>query len=224
MIIENATMIVGIILGGICLLAAVYNHIKHQNFGLGGVVLVMFGSMLLALSIWGSVEIWIGDSGAKFQLKEDFGAEKAELNNQLEELRLRLTTNRKDIDRMAEHIPRATISPAQEKERRATREKFERNSHYSILIFNKAAQQENAKTITKDLLEAGFKTSATETDLEEAKQQFPTNVAWVVYTERGERILPEVRRILSQSTTDIRFEIDSNPVSLRRGDIQVLLF
>jgi hypothetical protein len=100
----------------------------------------------------------------------------------------------------------------------------ERNSRFSVLVFNKASQDETANNITKSLRDAGFQSVATPTDLTESKKQLKPNQAWVIYTNRGQPIVPFVEQILSQSTHEIQFIREKNPSSLRRGDVQILLF
>jgi len=61
--INEVTLVMGIVIGSICVLSAVHNHVRFQSFGLGGVVLTAFGTLLLGLSIWQSVELSIDAKG-----------------------------------------------------------------------------------------------------------------------------------------------------------------
>lgn len=226
MIIQT-TLIMGIIIGAICLLAAVHNYTRYQYFGLGGVVLVAFGSMLLGLSIWQSVELSIDAKGnitAKYQHEQDMGAEAAERNSQFTELKLKFAEISEDIKLLKSATPTAILPHSQVKARRDIEEQFERNSKYSVLIFNKPEQGQTAQDFSKAFLEAGYKSSATPTDLKESKRQFESNEAWVIYTDRGKEILFEVKLILDKTTSNIRFIYEPNPSKLRRGNIQILLF
>ena len=225
----QATLITGIIVGVICLLAAVHNHIKYQNFGLGGAVLVAFGSMLLGLSVWQSVELSIDSEGritAKYKQQQDIGAEAADRNSQFAELKLKLAEISENIGSLNSSIPNASLPQSQIEARKKIEKQFERNSKYSVLVFNKQEQEQEqaAQNISKALLEAGYKSSATPTDLKESKRQLESNESWVIYTERGKEILSEVKQVLSKSANNIRFVYEPNPSKLRRGDIQVLLF
>lgn len=227
--IMQATLIMGIVLGTILLLAAVFNFVRHQNFGLGGVVFVIFGSMLFGLSIWRSVELQISSDGGitakyKWDYKQDIGKEAAEQNNQLEKLRLQVKTNQDDIEKITSSITMATISVAEKQEKELDMEKFDANSKYSILIFNKSSKDEAANKIKNQLLSEGFKSSATETDLTESKRQFNSNEAWIIYTPRGGEIIGNVEKIVSNVAPNIKFVFEPNPLDLRRGDIQILLF
>ena len=163
LMIINATLITGIIIGAICLLAAVHNHIRYQNFGLGGVVLVAFGSMLLGLSIWKSIEISIDTKGnitAKYQRNQDVGAKVAEQNSRFVRLELKFKDISKDIDLLKSKKFAQESYPSQLKIRGDIKAKFKQNSKYSILVFNKPKQDQTAKEISKALLESGYKSSS----------------------------------------------------------------
>ena len=219
------TLIMGIILGTICLLAVVHNFVRHQNFGLGGVVLVAFGAMLLGLSIWQSVELSVDADGivtAKY--KQDIGAEAAERNNQLEELRIRISENTEDIERLKPSTSTRPLTSSQEETRRESRKRFEENSKYSVLVFNKPSQKNTAEKVATSLIETGFKSSATPTNLTESRRQFRKNEAWVIYTSKGQELLPQLKDLLTRAAPSIVFEYEKSPVNLRRGDVQILLF
>ena len=82
MIIEY-TLIMGIIIGTISILGVVFNYVYHKHFELGGVVLVAFGTLLLGLSLWQSIELSIeSDGSVSAKYKQDLGAKTAEKNHQ----------------------------------------------------------------------------------------------------------------------------------------------
>lgn len=219
------TLIMGLILGTICVLAAIYNFVRHQNFGLGGVVLVVFGALLLGLSIWHSIELSISaDGSVTAKYTQEIGAEAAEKNNQLEKLRIRVTENTEDIEQLKSSVTTPLITISQEEIRKEAREKFEENSKYSVLVFNKPAQNNNAENVARELTKIGFKSSATPTDLTESRRQFGNNEAWIIYSTTGQKLLPQLKELLTRIAPQVRFEYEQNPVKLRRGDVQILLF
>ena len=223
--IVQATLVMGIILGTICLLAAVFNFVRHQSFGLGGVVLVAFGAMLLGLSIWQSIELSIdADGSITAKYKQDIGSEAAERNSQLQKLRLQVKENQEDIERIRSATSIASVSASEKQARKEEMENFDANSKYSVLVFNKSSQEDVANRISNKLLGMGFKASATETDLIESKRQLQKNEAWVIYTSRGMEIRENIKELLSGVAPDINFIFEPNPVKLRRGDMQILLF
>jgi hypothetical protein len=221
----QVTLIMGLILGTICLLAAVHNFVRHQSFGLGGVVLVAFGAMLLGLSIWQSVELSIDTEGnITATYKQDLGAEAAERNNQLEELRIQIAENTEDIERLLSSVSEAPLPLPRVASRSESRRKFEANSKYSVLVFNKPSQKGVAERVANALIKTGFKSSATPSNLTEARRQFGENEAWVIYTATGKELLPQLKELLARMAPNIRFEYQPDPVNLRRGDVQILLF
>ena len=93
--ITDFAFVFGLLLGSILLLGAVFVYVKRQIFGLAGVILVVFGSSLIGLSIWTSFEFSVGPDGsvtAKYnrEVKEDLGAKTAYLNGSIEQLKLML--------------------------------------------------------------------------------------------------------------------------------------
>lgn len=53
----------GLIVGLLMLLAVCYVYVARRDFGLGGVVLSVFGVVLVGLSIWKTVEITVSANG-----------------------------------------------------------------------------------------------------------------------------------------------------------------
>lgn len=220
---------IGLILGSALLLGAMYVYIRRQIFGLGGVVLVVFGSFLIGLSIWTSFKVSVNADGSvsaeyKREAKEDLGAKAADLNGSIEQLKLRLVALDQDIAALKKVAPSATPPKAQVQKREAEEQRFSKNSPYSVLVFNKANQDTVGAQISNALLLAGFKSSSTQTTLAEALQQFPPNTARVLYTKRGQQKLAEIKDLLAKTTSNITYSYREDVVELRRGDIQILLF
>lgn len=223
--IVKVAFILGLVFGSIMVLAVVYNFLWHKVFGLGGVVLVVFGSLLLGLSIWTSFEFSVGPEGKiTAHYASDLGAKSAELRGIIEELRQKVSEMSQDVSALKKANPSATVSQ-QDLIARAEKEKaFRHNSDYTVLVFYKPGQQETGSAISDALLSSGFKSSATLTDLTESKKQLNANQAWVIYTSRGQSRLTELTEVLGDVGRQVQYFYEPNPSMLRNGDIQILLF
>lgn len=218
----------GLFLGSALLLSAVFVFVTRQAFGLGGVVLIAFGSFLVGWSIWTSFEVSVGADGsvtAKYtRIAEDIGAKAADFNGSIELLKRRINELTQDVSALKTATPAAAPSQEQIAKREVRDQEFARNSDYSVLVFYKPAQKETASQITKKLLSVGFRSSATPTDLREAVKQFDANTAWVVYTKKGRDKLPALKELFSTSFNNVKFVYRESPSDLRNGDVQILLF
>ena len=219
----------GLFLGSALLLSAVYVFVKRQAFGLGGVVLIVFGSFLVGLSIWTSFEISVGADGTvtaryKQEIKEDIGVKTADLNGSIELLKLKINELTQDVSALKTATPKAAPSQEQLVMRKDKEQAFRQNSDYSVLVFYKPAQKDTASLLTKRLLSVGFRSSATSTELKEAIRQFDANTAWVVYTKKGQETLPALKKLLEPTVSNVRFVYRETSYALRSGDIQILLF
>ena len=221
--ISMIAFVLGLLFGSVLLLAAVYRFVKHREFGLGGTVLIVFGSMLLGLSVWTSFEFSV-DSEGKVTARYEQGAKAADLNGRVEKLRFKVDELAQDISDLKRVTPSAKISPEVASERETRRRAFEQNSVYSVLVFHKPEQQTTASALADALLSAGFRSSATSTYLTEAIKKFKPNEAWVIFTSRGKEKLPEVKRILMAAAPNVHYIDEPQPSNLQRGDIQILLF
>jgi hypothetical protein len=157
------------------------------------------------------------------QLKAE-GDQTAELNGTIEQLKLKVSELSQDVAALREATPAATPPPDQIAKREAKGAQFSNNSNYSVLVFYKPYQKEMANILTKKLLSLGFKSSATPTDLREAVKQFDEDTAWVVYSEKGQEKLQDLKAVLPAVTGRIKFVYREDPYNLRSGDIQSLLF
>jgi len=229
MVTKEVAFYFGIVLGSVLLLSAVYAFVKRQTFGLGGVVLVVFGSFLIGLSIWTSFEVSVNPDGsvtAKYtqEIKEDLGVKTADLNGSIELLKLKVNELTQDVLALKRATPAAAPSQEQVAIREVKEQAFAQNSDFSVLVFYKPAQKETASQISKTLLSIGFKSSATPTDLKEAIKQFDANTAWVVYTRKGQEKLAVLKGLLPSTVSNVQFVYRETPYALRSGDIQILLF
>ncbi len=228
-IINIIAFIVGLLLGSGLLLSAVFVYVKRQIFGVGGIVLVVFGSFLIGLSIWTSFEISVNSDGtikAKYNqaTKEEIGVKAAEVNGSIEQLKLKLSNLTQDVLTLKRAVPGVTFSRDKTLEREKKEKLFENNSEYSILVFYKPYQRDISVKLSNMLLSLGFKSSATSTELKEAARQFKPNKAWIIYTPKGEKKIPELKKFLSSSGTSIEYIYRNSSYALRSGDIQILIF
>ncbi len=220
----QATLTMGLVLGAVLLLAAVYVFVRHQKFGLGGGVLVAFGTVLLGLSLWQSVELSVGPEGgitAKFQ--KDLGAQSADLKGALAALDLKLTNLAEDVLASRGVSTGGTMTPSSP-ERLEKQQQFNRNAAFSVLIFYKPYQKSKARAMESALLSNGYKSSATPTDLSESLKQYSENEAWIIYTDRGAERTKDVEVLLKSLDPGVTYDPNSKASPLRRGDVQVLLF
>ncbi len=223
--IVSVAFTLGLLLGSVLLFTSVYRLLKHRDFGLGGTVLVVFGSMLLGLSVWTSFEFSVDLEGkVTARYTQDLGAKAADMNGKVEQLRFKVDDLAQDISDLKSATPSAKISPEVASERETRRRVFEQNSAYSVLVFHKSEQQATASALAEALLSAGFRSSSTPTHLKEAIKQFNHNEAWVIYTSRGKEKLSDVKRILMAAAPNVHYIDAPQPSNLQRGDIQVLLF
>ncbi|MBT8079181.1 MAG: hypothetical protein KJO31_11445 [Gammaproteobacteria bacterium] len=62
MLVSNAVIYTGIVIGGLTMLSAVWVWATKQQFGLGGSMLSFFGTVLIGLSVFSKAQITIGDT------------------------------------------------------------------------------------------------------------------------------------------------------------------
>lgn len=229
MTIKDIAFYFGLVLGSMLLVGAVYVYVKRLTFGLGGVVLIVFGAFLVGLSIWTSFTVSVKADGSltaeyKQEVKEDLGAKTADLNGSIEELKLKLNVLSQDIAALKKATPKSDPTPEQIVKREAKEQLFQQNSEYAVLVFHKPNQKDVGARISDALLSAGYRSSFTESSLAEASQQFSANTARVIYTKKGQQKLAAVRELLSKTALNISFIYKDDPIELRKGDIQILMF
>jgi hypothetical protein len=229
MTIKDTAFYAGLFLGSILLISTTYVFVKRQTFGLGGVFLIIFGSFLVGLSIWTSFEFSINKDGsitAKYtqEIKEDLGEKTADINGNIEFLKIKIAELSQDVTALKAANPNAKLSKDVLDRREAKEQEFKKNTDYSVLVFYKSTQKEKARKVTEKLLSVGFRSSATESDLKEVRRQFDQNTAWIVYTKRGKDKLATLRNVLQDLINDKQIIYRDTEYSLRRGDIQILLY
>lgn len=229
MAIKEIAFYVGLFLGSTLLISAAYVFVKRQVFGLGGVVLIIFGSFLLGLSIWTSFEFSFKKDGsitAKYtqEIREDLGEKTADINNNIEFLKLKIAEISQDVAALKTANPKVVLSNEVIKSREFKEQQFKSNTEYSVLVFYRPYQKQMASKITSKLLSVGFRASATPTDLKEVSRQFDANTVWVVYTNRGKDKLSALNDLLSATISKERILYRESAYPLRSGDIQILLY
>ena len=163
----------------------------------------------------------------EFAFSEELKAEgdqTADLNGTIEQLKLRIGALTQDVAALRKAIPAAAPPPEQIAKREAKESEFSKNSDYSVLVFYKPYQKDTANIIMRKLLSLGYKSSATPTDLKESVKQFAENTAWVIYSEKGQKKLQDIKDALPETVDNIDFVYREKPYNLRSGDIQILLF
>lgn len=229
MTIKETAFYAGLFLGSTLLISTTYVFVKRQVFGLGGVFLIIFGSFLVGLSIWTSFEFSFNKDGsitAKYtqELKEDLGEKTADINGNIEFLKIQIAELSQDVAALKVANPNANLSKNVLDKREAKEQEFKKNTDYSVLVFYKSTQKERASKITEKLLSVGFRSSATGSELKEVRKQFEPNTAWIVYTKRGKDKLSLLRKLLSESISDVQIVYRDSEYPLRSGDIQILLY
>ena len=166
-----------------------------------------------------------GEYEFTFSQAQDVGAEIAPLNNKIVELERGLATALAEINRLqsASNLPK----PSQEevRQRREKDKEFDANSAHTLLVFHRATSRSRGATITAALLAEGFRSSDTETNFSELRKISPReNLVFLVYTDKGENIVPEVQKLIASVAPDA--EVIRNPTAtdLKRGDIQIFVF
>ena len=114
--------------------------------------------------------------------------------------------------------------PARIEVKRTTERDVKKHSEYSVLIFYRDGQKQAATVIEKSLRRRGYRSSRFRSELRESIRQFPSGNAWIIYTERGEEELEEIKATLDSLGLDITLNTSPKASTLRRGEIQVLLF
>ena len=149
------------------------------------------------------------------ELKLSFAAEEAQRNSQIAK-----NTEINVIERL---LPQEE----QKEQIQQINQRFQANSSYNVFMFHRDSQLKDATEIVNKLLNQGYSSSAIPTDLREAKAR-PENTVRILYTNRGEERIEEVKEIINELISDKKIDISGNieleNKTLKRGDIQVLLY
>lgn len=164
-----------------------------------------------------------------FHQAEDVGAATAPLNNKIADLKREVASLTGEV----RALQKATGSPATgpavpaapSSEAAKVEDTFKRNSQYTVLVFNSSTSRRTAEKITEALLNAGYKSSRTETDFAELGQAHPAGTVYMTHDAAAESVYPEVARLIRPMLKkDADLTVRKDSIDLRRGDVQVLVF
>jgi hypothetical protein len=165
-----------------------------------------------------------GDYELAFSQAQDVGAEIAPLNGRVAELERTVASLQVDLKRTQE-VTKVTLSQQEVQARKDQEEKFKANSQYTVLVFHRQESRDSANLITQALLKEGYVSSDTETDFSELKKVTPkANLIFITYTAAGQQMLKEVEKLVRSVVPNSEVKHNPRPISLRRGDIQIMAF
>jgi len=166
-----------------------------------------------------------GDFEFTFGQAQDVGAEMAPLNNKIVALENTVSALQADLRRLQGSGKAVKQTDEQLKAQAAAEQAFKANSVYTVLVFHRIESRSRASTITQALLKAGYTSSDTETDFSELRKVKPEpNLIFITYTETGMEALPSIERKIKSLVPDAEVRRNPRAISLRRGDVQVLVF
>lgn len=104
-------------------------------------------------------------------------------------------------------------------------EEFKKNSDYSVLLFFRSHRKLEAEQIESELISLGYKSSSTQTNLQETNYHYLKNQILVLYTIKGQEKLINISTLLKGlSEINSPYISAKEEISMKRGDIQILLF
>jgi hypothetical protein len=153
--------------------------------------------------------------------KAKIGNVEVTFENAFAEQNAKVTALEQQVNAIKKTLPTGT-----QKELQQINEQFKNNSEYTVLVFYRDAQSRDATEIVNNLLNKGFSSFASSTDLAEAKTR-PDNTIRILYTNKGrdkiEQVEEIIRKLIDDKKIDGNVELENKP-SLERGDIQILLY
>lgn len=156
-----------------------------------------------------------------FNQAEDVGAATAPLNSRIADLKRELATLTLEVRALQTKTgATAPAAPAV-----TTQDRFEQNSRYTVLVFNSSKSRSRAEKITDALLNAGYKSSRTETDFAELGRNYPVGTVYVTHTRSAASAYAEIAKLITPLVgNDTELKVQKSPSDLRRGDVQILVF
>ncbi len=216
---------IALLMGVLCILAALFQYVKNKNFGVAGAVLVVFGTVLICFSVWKDFSVQIGaDGGLTLNAVQEIGSATAEFNSKILLLEKKISSVAMVVDLLSKNSPGTSSRASEAIESVQPSKEFIKNQGYSVLVFHRKSQENNAESLTTGLLDVGFKASKTETSLEEVTTQFPGGTAWIVWTIEAKSKINSVKKMVLRTIPQAKIEVRADAYNLRRGDIQVMLF
>lgn len=95
---------------------------------------------------------------------------------------------------------------------------------YSVLVYYRDGQRDRATKVAEALIDAGYYSSATLTDLSEVREPASSGQIRVVYTEQGRDALAAITSMLSQRFGEGSLVVRDAPMRLVNGDLQIQFF
>ena len=179
----------------------------------------------------------LGDSEFTFGDAEKVGAETAPLNRKLAELERQIQGLQTGLQTglPAAAVSKATPGAASPDEARVAEKAAEKaaakdklwkaNGAYTTLVFHSSSSREPAAKLTQALLSAGFTASDTETDFGELQKVQPKEgTAYITYNQAGAQVLDDIRAKVQAMGLVKEVNVNPRAISLKRGDVQVLVF
>ena len=195
--------------------------------GIAIAVLVLLWTPLSSIDISSLIlrlqSIKAGDYELAFNQAQDVGAEIAPLNGRMEEFERTIASLKAALKEIQDETK---ITPPQQNTQEINEQKkFVSNSKYTVLVFHRKESRRPANKITQALLKDGYVSSDTETDFSELKKVTPKpNLIFITYTSDGQQVLDNVKAVVRSVAPDAEVKVNPRPISLRRGDVQILTF
>jgi hypothetical protein len=167
-----------------------------------------------------------------FNQAEDVGAATAPLNSKIADLKrevaslsgaLRTLQIRTGMAGEAMVVPRPegaeAAAPA------AAEGSIARNSRYTVLVFNSSKGRSTAEKITDALLNAGYKSSRTETDFAELGDTYPAGTVYMTHAAAADAAYPAITKLITPLLgSGVDLKVQQKASDLRRGDVQIMVF
>jgi len=136
----------------------------------------------------------------------------------------RITELQQQVDALNNASP-LSIQKDFHKKNQQINQRFKENSEYTVLVFYRDARFRYATEIVNNLLDNGFSSFASSTDLTELPGS--DNTIRILYTNKGrnriEKVEEIIRKLIDEKKINGNVEL-KNKSSLEHGDIQILLY
>jgi len=166
----------------------------------------------------------VGTTQLTFNQAEDVAITIAPLNTQVAKLERTIARLEDEIEtlRASTGTPPLTTTVSPESAEKMRR--IEANNAYTVLVFHSRESRERALNITSQLLGAGYTASTTETDFAELPRKRPPGSIYMTHTEAAEAVYGWIAEMIEKLYPTANLTVLDQPSSLRRGEVQVLVF
>lgn len=228
--------IVGIIAGGLIILAVIFAYLKGRKIGTIDLLVTLVGLLLVSLPVWQNVkfsltpnqggELTLNKLERKVENNRDTILDNNKtLNTQIADLTRKVEQLSSDVNALKQKNPEVQIPQEELDKRRQEEALFQENSKYSVFVFYRPDRREEADTIVQALSKTGYGSSKIATDLSEATVPQPKGTTAIIYTEKGKQKVQDVEKILQSLGLGNSINVEPQPrQKLGRGDINILLF